>query len=271
MNIVKDAAAAAQGVAQAAMQKAVQLAPDSFIPGGRPDPLIREQHGQIGRPLSRLDEAAGRLASGEPVQVEVRGNDELARLASSFNGMVAKIAEREQRITQLAFNDVLTGLPNRTMFQQQIEQAFRAAQGNGGLFALHCLDLDQFKAINDSRGHEIGDDVLAATAKRLMALVRPGDTAARFGGDEFTILLEDVSSEADAVRVAQRVHEQTSVPFEVAGTEIFSTVSLGIAFHSAEYERPDEILRDADTAMYRAKANGRSRHELFSAEMRKDG
>src|SRR3954447_7319160 len=109
--------------------------------------------GRITQPLARLDEAAGRLASGEHVQVRVRGEDELARLANSFNEMVAKIAEREQRITQLAFNDTLTGLPNRTMFQQQLDHLFRAAEGSGNLFALHCLDLDQFKVINDTLGH----------------------------------------------------------------------------------------------------------------------
>src|SRR5213593_2382178 len=116
--------------------------------------------GRITQPLARLDDAAGRLASGEHVQVRVRGDDELARLATSFNEMVGKIVEREQRITQLAFNDTLTGLPNRTMFQQALDHYFRAQQGNGKLFALHCLDLDQFKVINDTLGHPAGDTLL---------------------------------------------------------------------------------------------------------------
>src|SRR6185503_7464858 len=128
--------------------------------------------GRITQPLARLDEAAGRLASGEHVQVRVRGEDELARLAASFNEMVGKIAEREQRITQLAFNDVLTGLPNRTMFQQQLDHAFRAAEGNGGLFALHCLDLDQFKVINDTLGHPAGDALLVEAGRRVQHAAR---------------------------------------------------------------------------------------------------
>ena len=136
--------------------------------------------GRITQPLARLDDAAGRLASGEHVQVGVRGSDELARLATSFNEMVGKIAEREQRITQLAFNDVLTGLPNRTMFQQQLEHLFRASEGNGISFALHCLDLDQFKVINDSLGHPAGDTLLVEAAQRVQQAAR-GHFVARLG------------------------------------------------------------------------------------------
>src|SRR5215210_6751293 len=143
--------------------------------------------GRITQPLARLDEAAGRLASGEHVQVRVRGSDELARLATSFNEMVGKIAEREQRITQLAFNDVLTGLPNRTMFQQQLDHLLRASHGNGSHFALHCLDLDQFKAINDTLGHPAGDALLVEAGRRVQHAAR-GHFVGRLGGDEFVVL-----------------------------------------------------------------------------------
>src|SRR5689334_11330848 len=153
--------------------------------------------GRITQPLARLDEAAGRLAAGEHVQVRVRGTDELARLATSFNEMVGKIVEREQRITQLAFNDVLTGLPNRTMFQQQLEQLFRASEGNGSLFALHCLDLDQFKVINDTLGHPAGDALLVETAQRLRQAAR-GHFVARLGGDEF-VVLQNVGDDRDSI------------------------------------------------------------------------
>ena len=142
---------------------------------------------QITEPLARLDDAAGRLASGEHVQVNVRGTDELARLATSFNEMSGKIAEREQRITQLAFNDVLTGLPNRSMFQQALEHHFRAADAKGSLFALHCLDLDQFKVINDTLGHPAGDTLLIEAAHRVQQAAG-GHFVARLGGDEFVVL-----------------------------------------------------------------------------------
>src|SRR5437868_8060868 len=141
---------------------------------------------RITQPLARLDEAAGRLASGEHVQVRVRGEDELARLANSFNEMVGKIVEREQRITQLAFNDEITGLPNRTMFQQALEHYFRAAEGKGSLFALHCLDLDQFKAINDTLGHPAADALLPEAARRVLQAAR-AQCVARLGGDEFVV------------------------------------------------------------------------------------
>ena len=127
---------------------------------------------RITQPLARLDDAAGRLASGDHVEVLVRGDDELARLANSFNEMVARITEREQRITQLAFNDTLTGLPNRTMFQQQLDHLFRATEGSGTMFALHCLDLDQFKVINDTLGHPAGDTLLIEAANRVQHAAR---------------------------------------------------------------------------------------------------
>ena len=118
-------------------------------------------------------------------------------LATSFNEMVGKIAEREQRITQLAFNDVLTGLPNRTMFQQQLEHAFRVAEGSGNLFALHCLDLDQFKAINDTMGHPAGDTLLIEAGRRVSQAAR-GQFVARLGGDEF-VVLQTVGEDRNAI------------------------------------------------------------------------
>jgi len=175
--------------------------------------------GKITQPLARLDEAAGRLATGEHVQVRVRGSDELARLAQSFNDMVGKITEREQRITQLAFNDVLTGLPNRTMFQQQLEQSFRASEGSGGLFALHCLDLDQFKVINDTLGHPAGDALLIEAARRVQSAAK-GHFVARLGGDEF-VVLQTVGDDRNAIdRLGRDILEAMAAPLTIDGNEL---------------------------------------------------
>ena len=176
----------------------------------------------------------------------------------------------EEQLERQAFYDRLTELPNRSLFLNRLEHVFRRAERLDGqrlLFAVIYLDLDRFKGVNDSLGHQAGDQLLIQLARRLEACVRPSDTLARLGGDEFTILLEDIQSEADATGVAERIHEELSAPFEMGGHEVFCTVSVGIAFSSFGYEEPDDMLRDADTAMYRAKTNGRSRHEVFDGDM----
>ena len=142
----------------------------------------------------------------------------------------------------------------------------RRALGNP-MFAVLYLDLDRFKAINDSLGHQAGDELLVNTARRLERCLRPGDTLARLGGDEFTVLLDSINCEADATGVAERIHEELAAPVEVRGFEMFTSVSVGIALSSAGYERPDDMLRDADTAMYRAKAGGRAGHQVFDGDM----
>ena len=222
--------------------------------------------GRITQPLARLDEAAGRLASGEHVQVRVRGEDELARLAGSFNEMVGKIAEREQRITQLAFNDVLTGLPNRTMFQQQLDHAFRAAKGNGTLFALHCLDLDQFKVVNDTLGHPAGDALLIEAARRLQHAAR-GHFVARLGGDEF-VVLQNVGDDRDAIdRLARDVLGELARPMSLDGHEVVPSTSIGIAIAPQDGEESGTLLRSADLALYRAKDAGRGTYAFFEESL----
>jgi len=222
--------------------------------------------GRITQPLARLDEAAGRLASGEHVQVRVRGEDELARLAASFNEMVGKIAEREQRITQLAFNDVLTGLPNRTMFQQQLDHAFRAAEGNGGLFALHCLDLDQFKVINDTLGHPAGDALLIEAGRRVQQAAR-GHFVARLGGDEF-VVLQVVGDDRNAIdRLAREILETMAQPLTIDGNEFAPSTSIGIAIAPQDGEDGGTLLRNADLALYRAKEAGRGTFAFFEESL----
>jgi diguanylate cyclase (GGDEF)-like protein len=221
---------------------------------------------RITQPLARLDEAAGRLASGEPVQVRVRGSDELARLASSFNDMVGKIAEREQRITQLAFNDVLTGLPNRSMFHRQLEHLFRAADGNGSSFALHCLDLDQFKVINDTLGHPAGDALLIATGQRLFEAAR-GHFVARLGGDEF-IILQTISDDRNAIdRLAREVLSALAQPLVIDGNELVPSTSIGIAIAPQDGTDGEALFKNADLALYRAKEAGRGTFAFFEESL----
>ena len=222
--------------------------------------------GRITQPLARLDEAAGRLAAGEHVQVRVRGTDELARLASSFNEMVGKIVEREKRITQLAFNDVLTSLPNRTMFHQQLEQLFRASDGSGSLFALHCLDLDQFKAINDTLGHPAGDALLVETAHRLRQAAR-GHFVGRLGGDEF-VVLQSVGVDRDSIdRLARDILSAIAKPLVIDGNELMPSTSIGIAIAPDDGHDGGTLLRNADLALYRAKEAGRGTYAFFEESL----
>ncbi len=174
----------------------------------------------------------------------------------------------EQQLHHDAFHDALTGLPNRALFMDHLKLAIARSQRNtSAMFAVLYLDLDRFKIINDSLGHTIGDQLLVGIADRLKKHLRPGDTVARLGGDEFTVLIEDIAEETEAVQVAERVLKELSNPFNLSGREVFTTVSLGIAPSSTGYERAEDILRDADTAMYRAKSLGKARYEIFDKAM----
>ena len=174
----------------------------------------------------------------------------------------------EQQLHHDAFHDALTGLPNRALFMDHLKLAIARSRRNTQLmFAVLYLDLDRFKVINDSLGNTIGDQLLVGTADRLKTNLRPGDTVARLGGDEFVILIEDITDEMEAVQVAERIQKELLQPFNLSGREVFTTVSLGIAPSSTGYERAEDILRDADTAMYRAKSLGKSRYEIFDKAM----
>ncbi len=129
------------------------------------------------------------------------------------------------------------------------------------------LDLDRFKAVNDNLGHACGDDLLVRMAARLRACFRPEDTVARFGGDEFAILLEDVTNISDVTRIAERAQQDIRLPVEMNGHEVFVSASIGIAFGTLDHTSPEQILRDADYAMYQAKSNGHARHEVFDGSM----
>ncbi len=174
----------------------------------------------------------------------------------------------EQQLHHDAFHDALTGLPNRALFMDHLKLAIaRSRRNTTTKFAVLYLDLDRFKVINDSLGHTIGDQLLVGIADRLKKNLRPGDTVARLGGDEFTVLVEDITDETESVQVAERVQQELSIPFNLSGREVFTTVSMGIAPSAVGYERAEDILRDADTAMYRAKSLGKARYEIFDKAM----
>ncbi len=174
------------------------------------------------------------------------------------------ITERKQKEAQLvrnAFYDGLTALPNRVLFLDRLKQASeRCKRRLNYHFAVLFLDLDSFKIINDRFGHGMGDDLLVAIARRLESCLRSGDTVARFGGDEFAVLLEDIKDVSDAINIAKRIQETLSLPLRFNGHEISTTVSIGIALSSNGYEEPTNLLRDADIAMYRAKGKGKGNY-----------
>jgi diguanylate cyclase (GGDEF)-like protein len=174
----------------------------------------------------------------------------------------------EAVLAHQALHDQLTALPNRALFLDRLGVALERARRSQTQLAVMFLDFDNFKQINDTRGHAVGDRVLAAVAERLSTLLRPMDTVARFGGDEFTFLFEDLTSEREVVLIADRICHAASPPIEIDGVELSVTVSVGIAMVPDPAVSADTVIREADAAMYRAKERGRSRYELFDEESR---
>jgi diguanylate cyclase (GGDEF)-like protein/PAS domain S-box-containing protein len=190
-----------------------------------------------------------------------------------FGARAGAELERKRAADELAyqaFHDALTGLPNRALFMDRLHQATIRAERHSESFAVLFIDLDRFKYVNDSLGHARGDELIAEFGRRLLACEREEDTVARWGGDEFTILVERIKSPRDATRVAERVLEQAKLPFQVDSHEVFVGASIGIALSLSNGERSEDLLRDADAAMYRAKAKGKSRYEIFDSSMHQE-
>ncbi|MBD0318992.1 MAG: PAS domain S-box protein, partial [Gemmatimonadetes bacterium] len=188
-----------------------------------------------------------------------------------YQGIIHDISERkraEERLAYGALHDALTGLPNRALFMDRLERAVEQGRRGGGPLAVLFMDLDRFKVVNDSLGHGVGDRLLVEIARRLSAALPPDATVARFGGDEFTLLLPPVATAVDATHMAERLLDALAVPFALApGQDVFASASVGIALASGMGEAPEELLRNADAALSRAKARGKNRYEVFDRAM----
>ncbi len=235
--------------------------------------LLEEQNfvGSLADLAALVMEASERKRSQEELQkiyeeLEKRIRERTGELAKANEELQAEIIERylaEEKLLHEALHDPLTGLPNRALFKQRLESAIERAKRENYLLAVLFMDLDGFKVINDSLGHLVGDQLLVAIAQRLQTCLRPGDLVARLGGDEFTILLENLKDISDATNVAERILHELTLPFNLKEHEVFTAASIGIALSTTGNERPETLLHDADVTMYRAKALGKSRYEVF--------
>ena len=196
-----------------------------------------------------------RDASGQPVTVQAIGRD------------ITERKQAEETIRRLAYHDALTNLPNRALFEDRLNLALAQARRMGEMLAVMFLDLDSFKVVNDTLGHGAGDKLLQAVGNDIAKLVRDGDTVARVGGDEFTLLLAGIASPGDATEIAQRILDCLRQPRTINGTEFRTTGSIGITTFPADGEDGETLLRNADTAMYRAKERGRDNYQLYTASM----
>ncbi len=215
-------------------------------------------------------ETAHRRKDGTQYPVEVRLQYSRAEEPPVFVAIILDVSERkrhEERLNYLAYHDSLTGLPNRARLLERIAQALAEADRHERLVAVLLLDLDRFKNVNDTLGHEAGDRLLGEVARRLSACVRPDDTVARLSGDEFTVVLADVAHVDDVARVARKILERFQESFRVNGQELFVTTSIGITLYPFDDRDPTVLLRNADTAMYHAKDSGRNTFRFYTAEL----
>lgn len=202
------------------------------------------------------------------VALQVVTQLELRRNLRVLKQSITQRKQSEKLLRYNAFHDKLTNLPNRVLFTERLARALkRTKQRKNYLFAVLFIDLDRFKVVNDSLGHMVGDQLLIAIARCLESCLRPKDMVARFGGDEFAILLNNIKDVNDAIGVVRRIQEQLNSPFKLNGQEVFTSISVGIALNTINYVQPEDILRDADTAMYRAKTLGKARYEVFNLAM----
>jgi diguanylate cyclase (GGDEF)-like protein len=236
--------------------------------------LARRLRDRIAAPLTQLRDAARRIGDDDfSRRVEIDGDDELHEVAEAFNGMMDRLVEGRDQLVHQAFHDTLTGLPNRALFrdrtQHALARAYNGRRESPGRVAVLFCDLDDFKAINDSLGHNAGDQLLRQVGVRLATTLRLEDSIARLGGDEFAILLEDVPEPRAAEATAKRVLKALTMPIRLPedGRDVVTRASIGIALSTGPTDTAEDLLRDADAAMYAAKNGGRNRHRVFEADM----
>jgi diguanylate cyclase (GGDEF)-like protein/PAS domain S-box-containing protein len=215
---------------------------------------------------TRHDGSTVVVASRWALQVDDLGNP---RAVLGINSDITSRKRAEEALEHQALHDALTGLPNRTLFRDRLEHALAQANRREQLVAVLFLDLDNFKVINDSLGHQTGDALLVEVAQRLRKCLRDGDTVARLGGDEFTVLLEEIDEESQADLVAERIGEALRVPIRLGDREVVVSASIGLALSTPRRIEPESLLRNADIAMYRSKAAGKARHSIFHSGMKK--
>ena len=244
---------------------------------------------QVAAPLTRLSQAADAVAMGNlGEQLDTSENHELGRLARNFVRMAASVRERdealtaraqelehevaerrlsEQRMQQMATHDALTGLANRTLLSDRLNQALASAQRSEHTIAVLFIDLDHFKQINDTLGHDVGDAALCQIADKISLLLSKSDTLCRLGGDEFVLLLPAISHTEDAVLVAEKIIATLAQPIEVSGSSFTITPSIGISAYPAHGKDAETLLKNADIAMYRAKDSGRNGYQCYTEDM----
>jgi diguanylate cyclase (GGDEF)-like protein len=220
--------------------------------------------------VSQAEQAEHARAEIEKARAEQgeRHIEELNHYVAELERTTDELHTSKEHFRHVAFHDSLTDLPNRAFFTDYLRIAIEKTKRQPDYqFAVLFVDLDRFKNINDSLGHNYGDQLLTAVAERLKTCLRQVDVVARFGGDEFAILLDGLHGPGDAIHCAEKIQKEISIPLRIEKSDAFTSASIGIALSSAGYDRPEDILRDADTAMYRAKDLGKARHEVFDKPM----
>ncbi|MFN0089262.1 MAG: putative bifunctional diguanylate cyclase/phosphodiesterase [Acidimicrobiales bacterium] len=242
------------------------------------EPAARPRPGASRGRLVLVAVALGIPAAVSLTREDMRGSDRAVLAACIVLLTVAAVwrviralhahAAAEARSAHQATHDALTGLPNRLLLTERLSQALHAANESGSRVAVLFLDIDRFKLVNDSAGHSMGDELLVAAVDRITAALRPSDLLARIGGDEFIVILDDVGTAANAIGIAERIRLAFHPPFTIRGVDIYSSASIGISISDHADETTEEMIRDADTAMYQAKDAGRDALAVFDASMR---